>query len=315
MAKLLPLIDEMLSGESPSVRLFKRAAVGFPFSRLTLDVIEERFVRGEVWPFMVSVLDGGSRIPAHRYTVNRRRQAFVQEETIDPDRLLQLLASGASLSMHNCDQWIPELAGITNDIRQVLGRPAMAGLFLSPPGASGLPCHTDVPDVFAVQLDGTKTWTVYERPPGPPRQRVVAEGELPKTVLNVTLEPGDVLYVPAGSPHIATAGPVSLHVSIGVRAPTLAEALIACLEQSDAVPEILRRPVDPRPGAAGPREVLAEAMAELAKAPATATWHSLLESRRGRDLAFWETGTFRQLTGPAADDRPPKPGDCPSEGR
>ncbi|MGW7548365.1 JmjC domain-containing protein [Streptomyces sp. NPDC054770] len=297
------------------MQLFKGAAVGFPFSHLTLDAIEERFVRGEVWPFMVAVLDGGDRIPAHRYTVNRRRQAFVQEETIDPARLRQLLVSGASLSMHNCDQWIPELAGITNGIRRVVGRPAMAGMFLSPPGASGLPCHTDVPDVFAVQLDGTKTWRVYEPLPGPARQRVVAEGELPKAALEVTLEPGDVLHVPAGSPHIATAGPVSLHVSFGVRAPTLAEVLVAYLEQSDGVPEILRRPVDPRPGAAGPREVLADAMTELAKAPATATWHSLLAPRRGRDLVFWESGTFRQLPGRAADDRSPEPGELSSDGR
>ena len=36
--------------------------------------------------------------------------------------------------------------------------------YITPRGAQGFFPHTDYQDVFVLQLDGTKEWTVYHRP-------------------------------------------------------------------------------------------------------------------------------------------------------
>ena len=70
--------------------------------------------------------------------------------------------------------------------------------YLTPPGAAGLAPHADGHDVLAVQLHGSKAWTVD------------GIGEL-------ELDPGDVLYLPAGTRHAATTQDrSSLHLTIGI---------------------------------------------------------------------------------------------------
>jgi predicted secreted protein len=83
-------------------------------------------------------------------------------------------------------------------------------------------------DVFVVQLAGTKEWGLWPTPPdrrddtghykleelGEPEQRIV-------------LRPGDVLYLPYSTPHVAAAlNEMSLHLSVVVQ-PRLMRDLVA----------------------------------------------------------------------------------------
>ena len=86
-------------------------------------------------------------------------------------------------------------------------------------------------DVFALHISGTKTWRLYEgrmegaaEMPGfncasvPPEQREIAKG---RVLQEVTMTPGDLLYIPRGQYHDALAtSDASLHVSFGVTEPT-----------------------------------------------------------------------------------------------
>jgi len=82
------------------------------------------------------------------------------------------------------------------------------------------PLHTDRQDVLVVQCEGRKHWRVF--PPLVPmpsayQERgkvgdVVIEDEVGAPVLETTLEPGDILYVPRGFVHDTTKIPAG-HVS------------------------------------------------------------------------------------------------------
>jgi ribosomal protein L16 Arg81 hydroxylase len=73
--------------------------------------------------------------------------------------------------------------------------------------------HVDAAHVLAVQLKGTKTWEVY---------RELGDADTVPPAQTVTLSPGDLYYLPPGTPHRAFAGDSgSLHVTFAISEPTL----------------------------------------------------------------------------------------------
>ncbi|CAK0807824.1 unnamed protein product [Prorocentrum cordatum] len=81
---------------------------------------------------------------------------------------------------------------------------------MSDPGrAVSVPPHTDRQDVLVLQTSGRKRWTVYAPTPvgeADPLRRgkdgdAICRDSLGGPLLDVTLLPGDLLYVPLGFPH------------------------------------------------------------------------------------------------------------------
>jgi ribosomal protein L16 Arg81 hydroxylase len=117
--------------------------------------------------------------------------------------------------------FIPELAMICYDIVKTIMLPVAVNMYLTNRGQkTSAPPHTDKQDVFVLQTSGYKHWKVY-KPPIPsymlradPYARgkmkdVLSLSELEQNpIIDVTLGPGQVLYVPAGYPH--TTGKLTL---------------------------------------------------------------------------------------------------------
>lgn len=106
--------------------------------------------------------------------------------------------------------------------------PLGVNLYLTRPNkAQSAPPHTDRQDVLVVQTAGRKRWLVHASPPLEPSRDPFALGKdemLDASNLAVqidqTLEEGDVLYVPAGSPHQTSTpegeGDGSCHLTFGL---------------------------------------------------------------------------------------------------
>jgi hypothetical protein len=94
--------------------------------------------------------------------------------------------------------------------------------------------HHDTHDVFSLQVSGEKRWLVYEPALELPLkdQHYKAElGEPGEPVYDVTLKPGDALYLPRGWLHEATTSSAdSLHITVGVSVYTWLDAFKAALD-------------------------------------------------------------------------------------
>lgn len=103
--------------------------------------------------------------------------------------------------------------------------------FAAPGGGVGP--HVDNYDVFIIQGQGRRRWLVGGQGEHKPREgsgalALVADFE---PVLEVEMEPGDLLYIPPGYPHCGQALVPSLSYSVGFRAPSQQELLCQLADQ------------------------------------------------------------------------------------
>jgi lysine-specific demethylase/histidyl-hydroxylase NO66 len=92
-----------------------------------------------------------------------------------------------------------------------------ANVYLTPKNSQGFAPHWDDIEAFVLQLEGKKRWRVYEPLEKLPKASSanLTDDVIGKSVLDVTLEPGDMLYFPRGFIHQANATDEhSLHITI-----------------------------------------------------------------------------------------------------
>lgn len=112
-----------------------------------------------------------------------------------------------------------------------------ANVYLTPPSSQGFAPHYDDIEAFVLQLEGAKHWKVYApRSPQENLPRVssgnFSQDEIGEPILDVKMEPGDMLYFPRGFIHQAETveGKHSLHITVSMYQKTsyadLLEALL-----------------------------------------------------------------------------------------
>ena len=237
-------------GERPL--LSRAATLPLPFSDLldhgaVDELISQRALRA---PFL-RVAKEGVTLADRAFTQGGGVGAAVADQVSD-DKLLHLFADGATMVLQGLHRsWAPLIA-FSQQLAAELGHPVQANAYVTPAQNTGFSDHYDVHDVFVVQIEGEKRWSV--RPPirrsplrdepwGQRRAEVDAAALRPP-LLDVTLRPGDCLYLPRGYLHAATAlGMVSTHVTFGVHAWTrrhLADAMVASALRQASEDEALR---------------------------------------------------------------------------
>jgi bifunctional lysine-specific demethylase and histidyl-hydroxylase NO66 len=192
--------------------------------------------RGLRTPFL-RVAKEGQVVSSARYTGSGGAGAEIGDQVLD-ERVMQLYADGATLVLQGLHRIWPPLIDFARELGADLGQPLQINAYLTPPGNQGFAAHYDTHDVFVLQVDGRKRWRIHEpalpdplerQPWGGRADEVSATAEGPP-VLDVTLQPGDALYLPRGWLHSAQAeGDSSLHLTVGIRALTryaLVEALL-----------------------------------------------------------------------------------------
>lgn len=126
---------------------------------------------------------------------------------------------------------------------EALGFPANVNVYVTAPGRSvSTPAHADHHDVLVLQTQGEKRWRVYRPPVRRPggvhpchrgkHEDVITPAELGDPLLDVTLRPGECLFIPAGFPHLTSTcdktprvglrersiGEASVHLTLGISA-------------------------------------------------------------------------------------------------
>ncbi len=149
----------------------------------------------------------GQTLPPAASTRPVRIGGTVVDDAADLARITALAGGGATIVLQGLHHLWPPLQRFCGRLERATSHAVQANAYLSPPGAAALRHHRDTHEVLALQVEGSKTWQIDGLGP-------------------VTMEAGDVAYLPAGTGHAAAAQERhSLHVTIGVLATTYAAAV------------------------------------------------------------------------------------------
>lgn len=229
--------------------------------RASSETLRSSFLRGD-WRELarqVSRLsDGGVEV-----IVGGRPRKPSAEAEID-----ECFAAGASVRVFKVQRAWPYLQSLLRDMELETGFRFSANLYVTPAEQQGLGHHSDSHDVFVVQMSGAKRWEIFESPyPLPVEYRaalVFEEGvrrdhrgdefggrsytrdQAGAPKLDLTTEPGDLLYIPRGFIHRAfTSTGVSVHVTIGCHAMTWGDLLALAAAQETRREPALRETLPP----------------------------------------------------------------------
>ncbi|CAK8989267.1 Ribosomal oxygenase 1 (Bifunctional lysine-specific demethylase and histidyl-hydroxylase NO66) (Histone lysine demethylase NO66) [Durusdinium trenchii] len=126
---------------------------------------------------------------------------------------------GCSVQVVHPQRFGSEVACLLSKLESHFGCLWGANSFRTPPGGKGFKAHHDEVEVFMLQLEGAKRWRLHRCPEGPlPRSYCWDyEGkDLGEPLMELVLQPGDLLYLPRGTIHQGEAveGHPSHHLTI-----------------------------------------------------------------------------------------------------
>ena len=179
----------------------RRRADGDWSDLLTVADIEEQLLEGARGPTF-RLVRAGEVLPRDRSTRPVRLGGEVVTDAADVERISAAVADGATLVLQGLQRTSLRIARLCRALERATSHAVQANAYLTPAGAAGLATHADEHDVLVLQLSGSKHWEV--------------DG-----LGDVRVAPGDVLYLPAGTRHSATAQEeASLHLTIGLLTTT-----------------------------------------------------------------------------------------------
>lgn len=141
----------------------------------------------------------------------------------DRAELLRLCREGGTLLVRDLQDIHPPIGALATQLSADVGDEVWANLYVSQPGKPGFNRHYDTHDVFVLQLEGEKKWTLCEPTVDFPLSDQPSDRERPpeQPGVEIVLRRGDVLYLPRGYWHEALAQEgESMHITLGVAART-----------------------------------------------------------------------------------------------
>jgi lysine-specific demethylase/histidyl-hydroxylase NO66 len=239
LARLLSIESEKFSadywGRAPL--LATAAELGDDFrDLLTLDDVDEIVSRRGLRTPFIRIAKEGTVVEPRRYTGSGGAGAEIGDQVSD-DRVLELFADGSTVVLQALHRLWPPLIEFGSALSADLGHPVQINAYVTPASSQGFSAHYDVHDVFVIQLHGAKRWHIHapvlvdplRTQPWTDHQRLVEARSAELPLIDTVLRPGDVLYLPRGYLHAATAlGDVSAHLTVGVH-PVTRYAIVEAL--------------------------------------------------------------------------------------
>ncbi len=155
---------------------------------------------------------------------------------IDRVAVTRLYRRGATIILNQLHQSDIALAAFCRSVERVFSCHVQTNIYLTPPGSQGFHTHYDNHDVFVLQIEGEKTWRLYDRPVDAPyRGERFESGRHPvgEPSHSFVLKAGDCAYVPRGLMHDAsTSGDAaSLHITCGLLVRTWADLVLEAISE------------------------------------------------------------------------------------
>jgi ribosomal protein L16 Arg81 hydroxylase len=177
----------------------------------------------------VQILRHGDDVPADEFTQSLQEGDKSIPGTIIPGRVVEYFRRGSTITWSALHHVRPNMRDLALMLSEEFASHTGVTAVLTPANKQGFYPHCDPSDVFVVQLRGTKYWRVWPAPQtrkGDEKHFSASGEELGDPIIETTLSPGDILYLPNGTPHVAATGnEVSLHIGAMVRPVRWSELL------------------------------------------------------------------------------------------
>ena len=169
---------------------------------------------------------------------------------IDRVAVARLYRRGATIILNQVHQSDIALAAFCRSVERVFSCHVQTNIYLTPPGSQGFHTHYDNHDVFVLQVEGEKTWRLYDRPvEAPYRGERFEPGRHPvgEPSHSFVLKAGDCAYLPRGLMHDAsTSGDAaSLHITCGLLTRTWADLVLEVISEVCVDDPAFRRSLPP----------------------------------------------------------------------
>ena len=185
---------------------------------------------------------------------------------------------GATIILNQLQESDGDLAALCRALEKLFSCHVQTNTYLTPPSSQGFRTHYDSHDVFVIQIEGEKTWTLYDRPVAAPYRgeqfEAAADRPVGEPAEVFVLKAGDCAYVPRGLLHDAatTGDQPSLHITCGLIVRTWADLVLeavsqVCVEDSEfrrSLPSDFARADFDRSGVAAPFQALMQRLAKQA---------------------------------------------------
>jgi len=154
---------------------------------------------------------------------------------VDSVRVRNKLVEGYTVVLNGLERYLPAMAALSRAIEVELGFETQVNAYITPPHSQGFLPHYDDHDVLILQIEGAKTWHVYDSLPLVPTHELrlrdlFARDDLP-VPSDLLLEAGDVLYLPRGRVHAAKATvEPSIHLTLGIHPPSVLSLIFKAVE-------------------------------------------------------------------------------------
>jgi ribosomal protein L16 Arg81 hydroxylase len=225
-----------------------------------------------------------------------------------PAAAREALSEGYTLVINRLHHTHPTVSQMCANLEAELDHPVGCNLYYTPPLSQGFRPHRDFQDTFFLQLEGHKTWHLWEPATKiPVREENASQPEAPDRPPDsvIELEADDVLYLPRGWIHAGhTSARESLHITLAVRPTTWSELLTTWLTMQTRSARRLREALPLEGAVRGADQSLVSMASELLKEmvadPGLGTqldeaFDSLLSTRLERPRAELGTDFSRKL--------------------
>lgn len=194
----------------------------------------------------IRLVGNGTVIPMSDISYSVPYGVFSFENIVDVEKVGEWYKKGYTINVRGAHYNHPGLARCTSLLQQLFSCNIRSNLYLTPTAESGLVPHYDVHDVFVIQVHGCKRWQFFSNNFDRPTENFRygrQKFDVGQPTSSIDLKPGQILYLPRGVSHSATALDESLHITLGIEEPTLADLLRAIAEIPETEPQ-LRENID-----------------------------------------------------------------------
>jgi hypothetical protein len=167
--------------------------------------------------YRLALFRAGKMIDPAQFFRALRSPRGAQTYRLDVEALTAELRTGGTFVVRDLDRHDDAVAAAAGALEERFDAPVMGGAFASWGDTTGFDLHWDAMDNVAVQVAGTRKWSLW-RPaiPNPVEGLDMAHPEGPAD-LECVLEPGDALWFPRGWWHRPEGlGPPALHLTFGI---------------------------------------------------------------------------------------------------